>query len=129
MMISEIKHDLGGVWTPLYPRYALHHVAKKTVLMSPKPQSLQDSFLNACRKDKVQVTVYLNHGVKLQGVVHGFDNFCVMLRRSNQLQLVYKHGIATIVPSEPVELGRDGGGGDARDSGSLGLDESGFEIA
>jgi host factor-I protein len=73
--------------------------------MSQKQQqNLQDIFLNACRKQKVQVTVYLNNGVKLQGMITGFDNFSIILRRSTQTQLVYKHGVATVVPQHPIQM-------------------------
>lgn len=76
--------------------------------MSDKHQSIQDVFLNACRKQKEQVTVYLTNGVKLQGVITGFDNFAMVLRRSTQTQLVYKHGISTIVPFNPLDMyGKD----------------------
>jgi host factor-I protein len=77
---------------------------KEVCTMSEKPNSLQDTFLNACRKEKQQVTVYLNNGVKLQGIVSGFDNFSLILRRGAQTQLVYKHGIGTIVPMSPLAL-------------------------
>ena len=66
--------------------------------------SLQDSFLNNIRKTKVSVTVFLINGVKLQGVITWFDNFCVLLRRDGQSQLVYKHAISTIMPSQPITL-------------------------
>lgn len=64
-----------------------------------KNQNFQDGFLNALRKKKLPVTVYLINGVKLQGIVGSFDNFCVTLRRGPQMQLIYKHAIATVVPS------------------------------
>ncbi len=67
-------------------------------------QNLQDAFLNAVRKSKTPLTIFLMNGVKLQGVVTWFDNFCVLLRRDGQVQLVYKHAISTIMPSEPVSL-------------------------
>ncbi len=67
-------------------------------------QNLQDAFLNAVRKSKTPLTIFLMNGVKLQGVVTWFDNFCVLLRRDGQVQLVYKHAISTIMPSEPVQL-------------------------
>ncbi len=57
-------------------------------------QNLQDAFLNHVRKQKVPVTVFLVNGVKLQGVITWFDNFCVLLRRDGQSQLVYKHAIS-----------------------------------
>ncbi len=67
-------------------------------------QNLQDAFLNSVRKAKTPLTIFLMNGVKLQGVVTWFDNFCVLLRRDGQVQLVYKHAISTIMPSEPVSL-------------------------
>ena len=69
-----------------------------------KSQNIQDVFLNTLRKKKIPVTVFLSNGVKLQGNITGFDNFSVLLRRGPQVQLVYKHTIATVVPSAPVTL-------------------------
>lgn len=68
-----------------------------------KGQSLQDQFLNLLRKHKTPVTMFLVKGVKLQGIVTWFDNFSVLLRRDGQSQLVYKHAISTIMPSQPVD--------------------------
>ncbi len=72
--------------------------------MSEKQQNLQDTFLNAVRKSKAPVTIFLLNGVKLQGVISWFDNFCVLLRRDGQSQLVYKHAISTIMPMNTVQL-------------------------
>ena len=72
--------------------------------MSEKKQNLQDTFLNSVRKSKTPLTIFLVNGVKLQGVVSWFDNFCVLLRRDGQSQLVYKHAISTIMPAHPVQL-------------------------
>ena len=69
-----------------------------------KAQNLQDAFLNHVRKQKVPVTIFLVNGVKLQGVITWFDNFCLLLRRDAQSQLVYKHAISTIMPVTPVQL-------------------------
>jgi host factor-I protein len=69
-----------------------------------KKQILQDTFLNAVRKQKTPLTIFLVNGVKLQGVVTWFDNFCVLLRRDGQVQLVYKHAISTVMPNGPVQL-------------------------
>jgi len=73
-------------------------------MTADKQQNLQDAFLNTVRRSKVLVTVFLVNGVKLQGVITWFDNFCVLLRRDGQSQLVYKHAISTIMPSQPVTL-------------------------
>ena len=72
--------------------------------MADKAQNLQDTFLNHVRKNKISLTIFLINGVKLQGVITWFDNFCVLLRRDGQSQLVYKHAISTIMPSAPVQL-------------------------
>ena len=70
--------------------------------------NLQEVFLNSIRKDRVAVTVFLVNGIKLQGTVTWFDSFCVLLRREQHVQLVYKHAISTIMPSAPIKLD-DGG--------------------
>jgi host factor-I protein len=72
--------------------------------MAADKQNLQDAFLNNVRKAKVPVTIFLMNGVKLQGVITWFDNFCVLLRRDGQSQLVYKHAISTVMPSQPITL-------------------------
>lgn len=84
-------------------------------MASEKSQNVQDVFLNTVRKKRMPVTVFLASGVKLQGNITGFDNFCLVLRRGPQIQLVYKHAIATVVPSGPVSL-YDGDGDDGADS-------------
>jgi host factor-I protein len=72
--------------------------------MTEKSQNVQDVFLNALRKQKIPVTIFLVNGVKLQGIVTWFDNFSVLLRREAHSQLVYKHAISTIMPAQPVQL-------------------------
>jgi len=72
--------------------------------MAERAQNLQDTFLNHVRKQKTPLTIFLINGVKLQGVVTWFDNFCVLLRRDGHSQLVYKHAISTIMPNGPVQL-------------------------
>ena len=72
--------------------------------MAEKPSSLQDQFLNALRRSKTPVTMFLVKGVKLQGIVTWFDNFSVLLRRDGQSQLIYKHAISTIMPSGAFDI-------------------------
>jgi len=72
--------------------------------MADKHPSLQDLFLNALRRSKTPVTMFLVKGVKLQGIVTWFDNFSVLLRRDGHSQLVYKHAISTIMPAGPLQL-------------------------
>ncbi|MGI9381789.1 MAG: RNA chaperone Hfq [Methyloligellaceae bacterium] len=73
-------------------------------MSSEKGQNLQDVFLNHVRKAKMPVTIFLVNGVKLQGIITWFDNFCVLLRRDAHSQLVYKHAISTVMPAQPVQL-------------------------
>jgi host factor-I protein len=73
-------------------------------MAAERAQNLQDTFLNQVRKTKTPLTIFLVNGVKLQGVITWFDNFCVLLRRDGLSQLVYKHAISTIMPSHPVQL-------------------------
>ena len=83
-------------------------------MATEKAQNLQDTFLNHVRKSKTSVTIFLVNGVKLQGFVTWFDNFCVLLRRDGHSQLVYKHAISTIMPATPDHDVRSGGGGGRR---------------
>ncbi|ABI55927.1 RNA chaperone Hfq [Alkalilimnicola ehrlichii MLHE-1] len=66
-----------------------------------KGQSLQEPFLNALRKEKVPVSIYLVNGIKLQGQIESFDQFVILLR-NNVNQMVYKHAISTVVPARNV---------------------------
>jgi host factor-I protein len=75
-----------------------------TTMAADRSQNLQDTFLNHVRKNKTPLTIFLVNGVKLQGVVTWFDNFCVLLRRDGHSQLVYKHAISTIMPGHPIQL-------------------------
>ena len=68
-----------------------------------KGHSLQEPFLNALRKDKVPVSIYLVNGIKLQGQIESFDQFVVLLKNSVN-QMVYKHAISTVVPTRNVNM-------------------------
>lgn len=68
-----------------------------------KGQTLQDPYLNALRKEKIPVSIFLVNGIKLQGYVESFDNFVILLRNTVS-QMVYKHAISTVVPSRNVRI-------------------------
>ena len=68
-----------------------------------KGQSLQEPFLNALRKERIPVSIFLVNGIKLQGQVESFDQFVILLK-NNVSQMVYKHAISTVVPSRPVKI-------------------------
>ncbi len=72
-----------------------------------KGQMLQDPFLNALRKEKIPVSVYLVNGIKLQGQVESFDQFVILLKNTVS-QMVYKHAISTVVPSRNVNVNEEG---------------------
>ncbi len=72
-----------------------------------KSQMLQDPFLNALRKERVPVAIYLVNGIKLQGQVESFDQFVILLKNTVS-QMVYKHAISTIVPARNVKMSASG---------------------
>jgi host factor-I protein len=82
----------------------IHNEQKVRAMATDKNQNVQEVFLNTIRKNKTAVTIFLINGVKLQGIVTWFDNFSLLLRRDAHSQLVYKHAISTIMPSQPVQL-------------------------
>ena len=77
-----------------------------------KGQSLQEPYLNALRKERIPVSIYLVNGIKLQGQIESFDQFVILLKNSVS-QMVYKHAISTVVPTLNVKLPR--GYGDSED--------------
>ena len=68
-----------------------------------KGHTLQDPFLNALRKEKIPVSIYLVSGIKLQGQIESFDQFVILLKNAVS-QMVYKHAISTVMPSGPIQL-------------------------
>ena len=68
-----------------------------------KAQKIQDPFLNALRKERIPVSIFLKNGIKLQGSIESFDQFVVTLKNVTT-QIVYKHAISTIVPSRNVRI-------------------------
>lgn len=73
-----------------------------------KNHNLQDLFLNQLRKERMPVVVFLTNGVRLKGIVKGFDNFVVLLKDVSE-QLIYKHAISTIIPEKNLELKAESG--------------------
>lgn len=74
------------------------------MLKETQQQELQQTFLNHLRKIKAAVTIFLGNGVRLQGIITGFDTFAILLKRGVEYQLVYKHAISTIMPVDPIKL-------------------------
>jgi len=72
-----------------------------------KGQSLQDPFLNALRKDRIPVSIFLVNGIKLQGQIESFDQFVILLRNTVN-QMIYKSAISTVVPSRNVKMPTEG---------------------
>ena len=71
--------------------------------MSSKGQTLQDPYLNALMKERIQVSIYLVNGIKLQGQIESFDQFVILLKNTVS-QMVYKHAISTVVPARNVRI-------------------------
>ena len=68
-----------------------------------KGHSLQDPYLNALRREKIPVSIFLVNGIKLQGEIESFDQFVILLKNTVS-QMVYKHGISTVVPARNVTV-------------------------
>jgi host factor-I protein len=81
-----------------------------------KRAALQDPFLNALRKERIPVSVYLVNGIKLQGQVESFDQFVVVLRNTVN-QMIYKHAISTVVPSRAVKISHEDDNDDGKAEG------------
>jgi host factor-I protein len=77
-----------------------------------KKLALQDVFLAAAHRQKEPMTIFLVNGVMLQGIVDGFDQFCILLERGGQVQIVYKHAVSTLQPAHALDLGGPAGGAD-----------------
>ena len=61
-------------------------------------------FLADIRDNKIAVAVFLINGVKLQGIITFFDENSFLLRRDGHTQLVYKHAVSTIMPSQALDV-------------------------
>jgi host factor-I protein len=71
-----------------------------------KSQALQDPYLNALRREKIPVSIYLVSGIKLQGQIESFDQFVILLNNTVS-QMVYKHAVSTIVPSRNIKITKE----------------------
>jgi host factor-I protein len=72
--------------------------------MGKQTGNLQDIFLNATRKNKIEITLFLMNGVPIKGRVLSFDNFTILIEVDKKQNLIYKHAISTMVPSKPVSF-------------------------
>ena len=69
-----------------------------------KTKNLQDTFLCRARAERVPLTLFLMNGFQLRGVLRAFDSFTVVLDSDGKQQLIYKHAISTLVPSQSVDM-------------------------
>lgn len=72
----------------------------------PKSQSLQEPYLNALRKERIPVSIFLVNGIKLQGQIDSFDQYVIVLRNTVN-QMVYKHAVSTVVPVRNPSFSED----------------------
>ena len=95
------------ILTRLRQKIAIAGSREKKKMAKDNIHRLQDTFLEHLLRRRTPVTIFLANGVRLQGVVAGFDAFCVLLERDGEQQIVYKHSITTTVPAYPVDLRDD----------------------
>jgi len=65
--------------------------------------NLQDLFLNQLIEESISVSIYLLNGIKLQGQIESFDQNVIVLNGTSP-QLIYKHAVSTIAPSQNFKL-------------------------
>lgn len=66
--------------------------------------NIQDTFLNKVRKDNSLITIYLINGFQLKGKVKAFDNYTIVLESDGNQNMIYKHAISTIIPSQQIDF-------------------------
>ena len=108
------KHAISTIM----PASAPADLARPAAAEGKKP-ALQDVFLAAAHRQKEAMTIFLVHGVMLQGVVDGFDQFSILLERGGQVQLVYKHAVSTLQPAHGLDLAGEQAG-EAEEEGAAG---------
>ena len=97
------KHSISTIMPPEAPSGFVPTLA----IVDSAKASLQDLFLAAAARENERMTLFLINGVMLQGCVIGFDQFSLVLERTGQMQLVYKHAISTLQPARPLNLGAE----------------------
>lgn len=65
--------------------------------------NVQNGFFNQVRKDRTRVTVTLNSGQSVSGLVKSFDKFTFLLDTPSGEQMIFKHAVCTIAASRPAE--------------------------
>jgi len=95
------KHSISTIMPAEAPSDFLATAAS----VDPAKGGLQDQFLAAATRDGERMTLFLVNGVMLQGTITGFDQFSLILERSGQVQLVYKHALSTLQPANPLNFG------------------------
>ena len=102
-LLSEGLENIPAAYTVSASRKTLNRSEVELASMQ-KTQNIQDTLLNQIRREKQTVTFFLMNGFQLKGVVKSFDSFVVILETEGRQQMIYKHAISTIVPSNSVDL-------------------------
>lgn len=70
---------------------------KGTHLKHVRPP-MQDIFLNEVRKSRSPIVAYLINGVKVKGLLIGFDDYTILTSFEDRQQLIYKTSVSTVYP-------------------------------
>lgn len=73
---------------------------------TPLSQSLriQETFLNHCRREKINVVIQLFDQSIVEGLIIGFDQESIVVSARGTQQLLYKSSIVCIRPFEELHL-------------------------
>jgi host factor-I protein len=77
---------------------------KRAIVAAQGTRPIQETFLKHLRDNRIEVTVFLVTGIRLQGRIKRLDSYTVELARGDSTQIIYKHAISAINPAEPGEL-------------------------
>ena len=58
----------------------------------------EESFISYLIDHCKLVTIFLISGIKLEGTITSSDSNTITLKGTNNIQLVYKHAVSTILP-------------------------------
>ncbi|HZK28627.1 MAG TPA: RNA chaperone Hfq [Clostridia bacterium] len=72
----------------------------------PLAQSIrmQETFLNHCRREKIDVVIQLFDQSIIEGLIVGFDQESIIISSRGTQQLIYKTSVVCIKPFEELHL-------------------------
>lgn len=61
---------------------------------------LQEQVLQNLVREECEITVYLMNGFQIKGVLKAYDNSTLLVSNRLKEQLIFKHAVSTIAPTD-----------------------------